>query len=57
MKGKIEFSICLYLIIINGLQALSYYKFDIDTDQMNRTNDVAVAMEKKSDDYHALKGE
>lgn len=56
-------SICLHFIkfcfIINGLQALSFYKFDIETIKLNHPRNVAVAvaMEKKFDNYHALKGE
>lgn len=54
-------SICSHFIklffLMNGLQALSFYNFDIETIRTNSTRNVAVVMEKKFDDYHALKGE
>lgn len=58
-KRKMDNSICLHFMklcfIINGLQALSFYKFDIETIKVNHTRTVAI--EKKFDNYHALKGE
>lgn len=54
-------SICLHFIniffLINGFQALSFFKFDIATNKVNRTRNVDVTMEKKFDEYHVLKGE
>lgn len=52
--------VCLHLIellfLISGLQALSFYKFDVETIAINQSKNVLEAMEKKFDDYHALKG-
>lgn len=56
-----DISICLHFIklffIIDGFHALSFLKFDIETIKVNRTRNVTLPMEKKFDDYHALKGE
>lgn len=57
MNNSIGLHFIKLFFLINGLQALSFYKFDIETIKINRTRNVAVATEKKFDDYQALKGE
>lgn len=55
MDNSIILHFIRLIFLLNGLQALSFYKFDIETIKVNQTRNIA--MEKKFDEYRALKGE
>lgn len=56
MDNSIILHFIKLIFLCNGLQALSFYKFDIETIKVNQTRNIATAMEKKFDEYRVLKG-